>query len=212
EATDMDRAISLFQKAIQKDPKFAPAYADLGFADDWKYAFTHEKYWLDQASEACVKALALNHQLASAHVSFGMVQRHTGHLEQAIAEYQRALQLDPENEDAREMLSLAYDSAGRLLEAETLQPAGLRSPGRHLLQAGPIKRCGNYVEEIRHHQTHRYGLRQFGFRVTPTGTLLGIPPPCWRRRSRLPQRIIRFGSTSAILMCCGRSSRNPFML
>ena len=120
EATNMDRAISLFQKAIQKDPGFALAYGDLGFAYAWKYTNTHERSWLDQAAKACAQALALNNKLTSAHLSCGMIQQHTGHLEEAIVEYQQALQLDPGNDDARDMLSFAYDKAGRVLEAETL--------------------------------------------------------------------------------------------
>lgn len=120
EATNMDRAIALFQKAIQKDPHFALAYADLGSAYAWKFFFSHEKSWLDQATQACAQALALNNKLAQAHLACGTIQRHTGHLEQAIAEYQQALQLDPGNDDARDFLSAAYDRAGRVLDAETL--------------------------------------------------------------------------------------------
>lgn len=126
EASDMDRAISLFKKAIERDPKFALAYADLALAYGWKFGNTKEKSWLDQARQACSQAVSLDDKLAPAHVCLGRIQRDTNNLEQAIQEFEQALRLDPANEDARDLLSDTYDRTGRVLEAETLLKDALK--------------------------------------------------------------------------------------
>ena len=117
---DTDRAIALFQIAIQKDAKFALAHASLASAYSWKYHNTKDPVWHDAARKSCLKALALNDKLASGHFALGMIQQDTGNLELAIGEFRRALELDPADNEARNRLSLAYDRSGRLLEAETL--------------------------------------------------------------------------------------------
>ena len=117
---DTDRAIALFQIAIQKDPKFALAYASLAFAYSWKYHNTKDPAWHEAARKSCTMALALNDKLAYGHLALGMIQQDTGNLDLAIGEFRQALELDPADNEARNRLSLAYDKSGRLLEAETL--------------------------------------------------------------------------------------------
>ena len=117
---DVDRAISLFQKAIEKDSNFALAYANLAYAYAIKYRATNDFKWLDKARPLCTQAISLNDKLAPAHLSLGMIRQATGDLDGAIREFKQALELDPTDDHTRNLLSLAYDKAGRLLEAEAL--------------------------------------------------------------------------------------------
>jgi serine/threonine-protein kinase len=117
---NVDHAISLLQKAIETDPNFAIAYADLGHAQVLKSRYTKEMKWLAQARQACSKALSLNEGLAAAHLALGMVLQDEGNLDSAIDEFRRAITLDPTDDEILRRLALAYDDAGKVLEAETL--------------------------------------------------------------------------------------------
>lgn len=128
---DVDRAIALLEKAVEKDPNFALAYANLAFAYASKFRGTHDLKWLDKAKATCNRALSLNDKLAAAHLTLGIIHEETGDLDGAIHEYEQALQLDPTNDETLNRLSLAYDNAGRLLQAEALLKDALqRAPGR----------------------------------------------------------------------------------
>jgi serine/threonine-protein kinase len=128
-----DAAISLFQTAIEKDPRFALAYANLAHACASKFRSSGDRKWLDQARQYSTQALSLNSNLASAHLAMGMIEQETGNVDSAVAEFERARQLDPTDDDTLNHLSLAYDQAGKLLQAEALLKDALkRSPGRWL--------------------------------------------------------------------------------
>ena len=127
---DVDRAIVLLQKATEKDPKFALAYANLASAYAWKYRETRDPRLLEQARSLAGKALALNDKLAAAHLALATVQRYTKDIDSAIHELELALQLDPMDAETLNTLALAYDESGRLLQAEALLKDALkRSPG-----------------------------------------------------------------------------------
>src|SRR6267142_2154542 len=127
---DVDQAIVLFQTAIGKDPRFALAQANLAYAYAWKFRNTHEVKWHDLAQEMCGRALALNDKLAPAHVAQGMIFQETGEIDSSVKEYETALQLDPSNDEALTLLSLAYEKNGKLLQAEALFKDALkRTPG-----------------------------------------------------------------------------------
>jgi serine/threonine-protein kinase len=127
---DLDRAIALLQKAIEKDPNFALAYASLASADVAKFRTTHDASLLTTAKELCARALALNSALAPAHRALGTIHQETGNLEGAIHELEQALQLDPTDDKTLDDLSRAYDSTGQLLKAESLLKDALkRTPG-----------------------------------------------------------------------------------
>jgi serine/threonine protein kinase/tetratricopeptide (TPR) repeat protein len=117
---DMDHAIDLLHRAIEKDPGFALAQANLAFAYEWKYRATKEAKWLDQARQVCAQAMSLNDKLSPIHLTLGLIREDLGDLDGSIKELVQAWQLDPANDEARNLLSLAYDQAGRLLEAQTL--------------------------------------------------------------------------------------------
>src|SRR5262249_52593046 len=92
-------AVSLFEEARNLDPSYGLAYAGLGEAYWRKYEHTKQTEWIDSAQEACQKALISDERLAAAHGCLATVRSGTGHYEEAIKEFQRALEIEPTNDD-----------------------------------------------------------------------------------------------------------------
>ena len=69
------QAIALYQEAIAKDPGFALAYAQMSFAHSWAHWFSVDdsQERVQLADVAARKAMALNPQLAEAHLALGYV-------------------------------------------------------------------------------------------------------------------------------------------
>jgi len=128
-AEDNDQAIILFERAVEKDPKFALAIASLAVAYEWRYRNTKDIQWLEKARAVSGHAMSLDDKLSTAHVASGLVLEDSGDLQGAVRALEEAKSLDPANEEVRNLLSVAYDQAGKLLEAETsLKEAVNRSP------------------------------------------------------------------------------------
>jgi TolB-like protein/Tfp pilus assembly protein PilF len=119
-AADLDRAIDLFERAVAQDSNYVLAYAGLGEAYWRKYRATSDAQWVELAEKNCNRAVALNDHLAPVYVALGIVQEGTGQHEQAIATFQRALELDPINGSAHSELGNSYLAMGKLEEAEDI--------------------------------------------------------------------------------------------
>jgi serine/threonine protein kinase/tetratricopeptide (TPR) repeat protein len=121
---NVDRAITLLEKAIQNDPAFAAAHAQLGFARFKKYSYTKQQSWLDAAQASCTRALQINPNLASGHLILGELNAEAGRFDQAVAEFQAASRLDPNDSEIVTELARLYDHSNNLLLAEkTFQTA-----------------------------------------------------------------------------------------
>jgi len=115
---NVDSAITLFQRAIKEDPKYAQAQAALAQAYWYRYSATKEPQWVDQAKAAVKAAEKLDSQLPEVQLAIGDVNRRTGAYAAAISAFQRVLELDPQNLDAYLGLGNTYDALGRPAEAE----------------------------------------------------------------------------------------------
>ncbi len=113
-AENVDSAIEVFQRALERDPNYTLAYAGLGESYWHKYEATHAAEWMTRALEACQKAAALG----EGAICLGHVRNETGKYDQAVSEFQRALQLDPTSDDAYRGLGFAYEHLGKTAEAE----------------------------------------------------------------------------------------------
>ncbi|HEY3027988.1 MAG TPA: tetratricopeptide repeat protein [Pyrinomonadaceae bacterium] len=114
------RGIEYFQKSVERDPTYAPAYA--GLADsyiilaNWRFAPSAEAY--EKARAAALRSLELDPQLAEAKTSLA----YTTLLYQwdwngAEQEFREAIALNPNYASAHHFYSICLLTAGRQAEA-----------------------------------------------------------------------------------------------
>jgi len=114
------KAIDRYQKAIQRDPKFALAYS--GMADSYAYLAENFAVWpkdvMPKAREAALKALALDDNLAEAHTSVGIVKLdYDWDPDGAQRELRRALDLNPGSGWIHHWYAHSLEAQGKLDDA-----------------------------------------------------------------------------------------------
>ena len=138
----MDSAITLFTRALELDPNYGLAEAELGTAYWSKYESGKDKKFIPKARQACSKAVELGNAGAAGHVCLGVLENGAGNYEKAVDEFTRAIQLDPSSDGAYTGVASAYEKLGKLNEAEKIyqQVINLRprywkgyQPAGHLL-------------------------------------------------------------------------------
>ncbi len=154
------QAIEYFQQAIQKDPRYAPAYAalaDLYSLQGFSVAATEPaKEAAEKAKAAVRKALELDDASAETHAALGRILHvydwdWTG----AEKEFLRALDLNPGYATAYHWYSLFLHDLGRMDEARAMirrarqldpvNPNVRRVVGEYLAEAGQSDRA---IEEL----------------------------------------------------------------
>jgi serine/threonine-protein kinase len=111
-------ALAMFDQAISLDPNFAQAYAGRGQAYWQKYEDTKDQKWFKSADTDCQKSVSLGSAGASGHICLGLIAAGRGDYAGAASEYQRALELEPNNDEAYTGLAHAYKKTNRLDDAE----------------------------------------------------------------------------------------------
>jgi eukaryotic-like serine/threonine-protein kinase len=124
-----DRAITLLESALAKDPKSAMAHAHLASAYLRKQIATPDPQWLRLARESAQRAIGLNGDLATARSAMGFVHFHSGERADSQAEFRRAIDLDPLNPLPHMGLAMSLAAENRDGEAD----AGFRKT----LELGP---------------------------------------------------------------------------
>jgi tetratricopeptide (TPR) repeat protein len=109
------RARQLFEKAIALDPQYAEAYAWLSYTYwvEWAWRWSADPHTLERALALAQQAVALDDSLPFAHSLLSIVYAQHQQYEQAIAEGERAITLDPNNADSYANLAEALNWAGR---------------------------------------------------------------------------------------------------
>lgn len=115
---NVNSAVSVFNQALQQDPRYALAFAGLGQAYWRGYLLTHESEWLDDALNACRRSLEVDPISANGHACLGVVYNEKGEYERAAAELERAVRLNPNADDFLRGLANAYQKLGRTEDAE----------------------------------------------------------------------------------------------
>ncbi|MEP7043479.1 MAG: tetratricopeptide repeat protein [Dokdonella sp.] len=141
------RAIDDFEAAIRLDPRYARAYAALSMA--WcglaqsSLGGDEKRRAYEQAQLTADKALALDPDLAAAHVARGfLLQSEQLDWPAAEAEYQRAVALAPDDTLARLQLALLMGTRGQLEQAvELLRKLLIVDPRR----AGAFNFLGRFL-------------------------------------------------------------------
>lgn len=127
-------AITELENAVAIDPGFAAGHGELAQAYVWKlFLYSPEEMRLaESAYVEAEKALSLDPNLAVAYLARGRLlwtpANNFPH-QQAIRQYRRALELDPNLDEARNQLALVYNHIGALDEAlKELQRAVATNP------------------------------------------------------------------------------------
>jgi eukaryotic-like serine/threonine-protein kinase len=115
---NVENAIGSFRRAIQADPSYARAQAELAQAYWYKYSATKDPQWAEAAKTAVKAAGDLDSQLPEVQLAIANMNQRTGAYAEALSGFQRSLQLDPKNVEAYLGLARTYDSLGRSAEAE----------------------------------------------------------------------------------------------
>lgn len=144
----LQEAKKMFEKAIERDPAYALAYAGLAETHSWIYEWRGAKTEnLKAAQQYSHKASELAPHLAECHISYGTVLSLDGHYDTAEKEFKKALGIDPnmfeayyyyartcfakgEIEKSAELFGKASDVRREDFQSIILQAQSLRMLGR----------------------------------------------------------------------------------
>ena len=111
---EIDQALTAFQRALDMDAAFAPAYARLS-------AIALQQNDLEIAAEYLQQALEIRPNFAAGHYQLGSIYHKQGEVEKAIESFETALQLRPNFAPVCNALAWLYaESEGNIDEAITL--------------------------------------------------------------------------------------------
>ena len=93
---DLQSSGEMFERAIEIDASYAPAWACLSAAHATLYEwFGSKQEDLAEAERACKKALELSPAFAEPHAAWGFILSLTGRYTEAAAEFEEAIRLNP---------------------------------------------------------------------------------------------------------------------
>jgi adenylate cyclase len=150
-----EQARRMFEKAIERDPQCARAYALLGvtYEREWGMQWSRDPQTLEQAFTLAQKALTLDDSLPVARLVLGNIYQWKKQPEQAIAEFEQAIALDPNDADSHVQLADILNGVGRPEEALGLVEKAMRLnpdyPSEYLFHLGwAYASTGRYEEAI----------------------------------------------------------------
>jgi tetratricopeptide (TPR) repeat protein len=129
-----EQAEQMFEKAIELDPKYAGAYAGLGWTHflDWFGRWSLDPTQsTDRAFAMAQRAVALDDSLSTSHRLLGFIYLSKKQHEQAIVEAERAVALNPNDADNYRDLGIILVFAGRPTQAIGLIEKAMRLNPRY---------------------------------------------------------------------------------
>ncbi|SEK21077.1 transcriptional regulator, AraC family [Maribacter orientalis] len=106
----LEEAIPLFQKAVQQDPQFARAYANLAISYYYLDIFQRQKQYTDLINNYSDKALLYDPKNDVSLISRALYYMHTEEYRLALPHLEKALEYSPNSADVVQVLSLLYNS------------------------------------------------------------------------------------------------------
>ena len=136
-------ARNLYRGAVEQDPKFARAWANLG----WTHARDYQDGWttapgesLDTALALATKGITLDPTSSRVHWILGQVRLFRREYEQALEAVRKAIELSPSNADARVLLARILAFSGDPKESVRLIEEAMRInpyyPMQYLMNMG----------------------------------------------------------------------------
>ena len=113
-------AIKYHSRALELDPNYALAYAELGNAYAQMYNITKEVTFKELGFQSVEKALAINPDLAEAYKARGVLNAYTGQLKKSLENNLMAVNLKPGYTDAISNVGLRYFNFGDLSKSYIL--------------------------------------------------------------------------------------------
>jgi tetratricopeptide (TPR) repeat protein len=133
--------VDLLNKAIELDPNFLVAYADLSKTEGWIYFSGIEKTFamLARSKAAADKALELDPESAEAHVALGLYF-YRGYLDydRAMYEFEIANKLDPNGEIALSVMAWVVRRQGNFNKSAEYVERALESDPRNATMMGQL--------------------------------------------------------------------------
>ena len=157
------RAIEFFEKAIEKQPDYAPAYAGMAASRGclWFFGLLPAGQTIPQSRTAAIRALKIDEDLADAHLSLAIITFfYDWEWEKAEQEFKRSIALNPNNAEAlsyyaiflgfEERFDEAISRGKRALELDPLSPLINMNVGWTYFSAGllgeALDRAGKMIE------------------------------------------------------------------
>jgi TolB-like protein/tetratricopeptide (TPR) repeat protein len=155
---DMEMAVDYFRNAVQRDPRFAPAYAEMAITyvaiSNLNYMPVREA--LAHARTAADHAIALDSTVAEAHAAKGFVLSALQAFAESEKEFRRAIELNPSYAPAHHFYSLllmmlnrgneALRENGITLALDPLSAPGNANRGIILVQLGKYAEARRELE------------------------------------------------------------------
>jgi adenylate cyclase len=147
------QAQQLYERAIEIDPNYAPAYAELclTYFIEWYRQWSEDPQALDRGLKAAQRAVTLDDSLPEAHTMLGWIHLWRKQHEQAIIEGERAIALDPNYAEGYARLGYILSFASRPEEAIGLIKKAMRLdphyPFVYLCYLGHSYHLAGQVEE-----------------------------------------------------------------
>jgi serine/threonine protein kinase/Flp pilus assembly protein TadD/TolB-like protein len=116
---NVDHAIAALDSSVKADPKFALGFAALCNAYRLKFQTENDPAVITSASENCEKAASLDERLPAVHVTLGLLNATSGKSDLALAEYRKALEINPGDAEAIMSVAGLYERLGHPADAET---------------------------------------------------------------------------------------------
>jgi adenylate cyclase len=149
------KARQMFEKAIELDPKYSHSYTNLGYIYwlDWVLQWSDDPSALDRAFQLEQQAIALDDSQPLAHTLLSGIYVFKKQYDQASAEAERTLALDPNSAGGYEALARIMDCTGKPAEAIGLAEKAMRLDPRNresylFYEGWSYSQMGRYEEAI----------------------------------------------------------------